>query len=100
RAAHLDRAVADGVQHLQARNDFASGEDLNLEPVVGDFGDMLSEVFAAAVKRIERLRPACRQPPFYFRRRLRNRGCSDGYCCGSQTGSLQELTTFHGVSPR
>ena len=62
--AHLDGAVLHGVEHLQARHDLAGGEDLDLELVVGDLGDALGEIFAAAVERIERLRPACRQPPF------------------------------------
>ena len=51
--ADLDRAVCDGVKHLQARNKFTGGEWLNLETVVGDFSNALAEEFAAAVKGIE-----------------------------------------------
>src|SRR5262249_13201544 len=91
--------VTNGIEHLQARNDFAGSEYLDLEFVVGDFGDSLGEIFAATVKRIERLRPACRQAPSHFRRRLRNRRCGNSSGGGSQTGSLQKFTTFHGVSP-
>ena len=43
------------------------GERLDLEFVIGHFGDALHEEFAAAIQRIEGLRPAGRQPPLNFR---------------------------------
>jgi hypothetical protein len=96
----FDGAIADRVQHLQAGDDFAGCKDLNLEFVVGDFGEALREIFATAVERVERFRPACGQAPFYFRRRLRNCRCSNGGSGEPGARRLQELTTFHGVSPR
>ena len=93
--AHFDGAVRDGVEHLQARHDFAGGERLDLELVVGEIGDALAEIFAAAVERVEGLRPACRHPPLYFRVRLCNR--RRGYRSRGQTdaANLQEITTLH-----
>jgi len=64
RVAHLDRAVLDGVEHLQAGNDLARCEGLNHETIVGEFGNTLAEVLASAKKRIQRLRPTRRKPPF------------------------------------
>jgi hypothetical protein len=95
RVAHLDCAALHGIENLQARNDLACGENLDLEFVIGDFGNALREVFAAAVERIERFRPARCQSPFHFRRRLRNCGGGNSGCGSSQTGSSQEFTTFH-----
>jgi hypothetical protein len=47
--AHLDRAVRHGVEHLQTGYDFAGSEGLDLETIVGDFGDAFAEIFAATV---------------------------------------------------
>ena len=68
RIAHLDGPILDGIEHLQAGDNFACGESLNLEFVVGDLGHTFGEIFAAAIKGIERLWPTCGQPPFHFRR--------------------------------
>src|SRR4030095_7045021 len=84
-----------GIENLQARNDLACGEHLDLEFVIGDFGNALRAVFASAVEQIERFRTARCHSPFHFRRRLRNRGRGNSGCGGSQTCSLQEFTTFH-----
>ncbi len=46
RVAHLDGAVGNGVEHLQARHDLTGGEGLNLKLVVGGFGDVLGKGFA------------------------------------------------------
>jgi hypothetical protein len=66
--AHLDGAVGSRVQRLQARRDFAGGEHLDLEFVVGHLGDVFRQLFSAAVDRVERLWEARGQPPLDFRR--------------------------------
>src|SRR5205814_1054681 len=50
RVAHLDRAALDGVEHLQARDDLAGGEGLDLEAVVGDLRHALAAVLASAIE--------------------------------------------------
>src|SRR5450631_4349421 len=96
--AHLDGAVRYRVEHLQRGDDFAGGERLNLEFVIGDLGDALAEIFATAVERVERLRPTGRQPPLHLRHGLCDRGRGD--CAGSETDApyFQEITTFHAAS--
>ena len=93
--AHLDRSVRDGIQHLQAGDDFAGGKGLDLEFVVGDLGDALAEIFAAAIERIERLRPACSQTPAYLGHRFRDRRRSDRACGETDAANFQKFTTFH-----
>ena len=66
--AHLDGAVGGGVQRLQARHDFAGGEHLDLEFVVGHLGDVFRQLLGAAVDRVERLREARGQAPLDFGR--------------------------------
>ena len=92
--AHLDGAALHGVEHLQSRHDLAGGEHLDLEFVVGDLGDALGEIFAAAIERIERLRPACRQPPFQFRRRLGDRRRGNRRTGKADAGGFQKFTAF------
>jgi hypothetical protein len=69
---HLDGSVLYGVEHLQARHDFACGERLDLEFIVGGFADRFRHHLGAAVQRIERFRPARRHAPFDLRHRLRD----------------------------
>jgi hypothetical protein len=69
----LDRAVAGRIERLQRRHHLARGEHLNLEFVVGEFGDLLGEILGAAIDRIERFRKARRHAPFDFRCALRDR---------------------------
>src|SRR5262245_31889382 len=97
RVADLDGAVGDSIEHLQAGDDFAGRERLDLEPVVGDVGHALAEIFTATVERIKRLRPACGVAPFDFRVRLRDRGRR--HCARGKTdaGHFQEITTFHAL---
>ncbi len=96
--AHLDRAVGDGVGDLQAGDDFAGREHLQLELVVRHVGDGLGEDFGRAEDRVERLREARRQAPADLRRRLRDRGLGDrgGRCAGG--GDREKLTTLHAFS--
>jgi hypothetical protein len=70
---------------------------LNLEFVVGDLGNALAEKFAAAVERIERLRPACRVAPPDLRHRLRDRWRSDSAGGETDAAGLQKITTLHAL---
>jgi hypothetical protein len=91
--AHLDGLVLHGVEHREAGHDLAGGEHLNLEIVVGDLADALGEHFAGAVERVERLRPARRQPPSDLRRRLGDGRHGDR--ADTATDRSQELTALH-----
>ena len=75
--AALHRAVLHGIDHLQAGNDLAAGEGLDLELVVGHRRNALADEVGAAVQRVERLGPACRLPPLDLGHRLRDCRGSD-----------------------
>ena len=97
--AHFDGRALHGVEHLEAGHDFAGGESLDLEFVVGGFADHLRHHLGAAMQRIERFRPARRHPPFDFRHRLRNRRrCDRRRTRHAQSGDLDEISTFHDIS--
>src|SRR5262249_55818551 len=74
---------------------FAGGERLDLEAIVGDLGDPFAEIFATAIERVERLRPACRQPPPHLRHRLCDSRRSDSARGKAKTARRQKFTTFH-----
>ncbi len=99
RIAHLDRAVRNRVEHLQAGNQFTGGKRLDLKAIVGDFSNAFAKEFAATVKRIEGLRPTGGQAPLYLGHRLRDRGRSN--CARSETDAshFQKFTTFHALPP-
>ena len=97
--AHLDGAVLHRIGGCERRHDFAGGENLDLEFVVGRFGDRLGEHFRRAVDRVERLREARGQPPFQFRRRLRDRRRGDRGGGEPTPAAFEELTTFHVTPP-
>src|SRR6185437_8526188 len=63
RMAHLDRVVLHGIEHLQARNDLARGEDAHLELVVGHLGDALGQIFGTAENGVEALGPTRSHAP-------------------------------------
>src|SRR5712692_797348 len=96
--AHLDGAVLHRVEHLQPGHDLAGRKALDLELVVGDFGDAFSDVLDGAEQRIERFRPARRQAPPQFRRRLGDGRGGDRGGPKPDPGGFQEFTTFHGGS--
>ena len=94
--SHLDGAVLHGIEHLQARNDFAAGEGLDLELVVGGFGNELGHHLDGAPKRVERFRPARRQAPFDLRHRLRDGGGGQGSGARrANTGDLEKISSLH-----
>ena len=95
--AHLDRAVGDRIERLEARHDLAGGEDLDLELVVGRLGDRFGEDLGGAVDRIERFRKARGQPPLDFRHRLGDGRRGDRRGGKPGAGSLQEFTTLHAI---
>ena len=94
--AHLDRAVRGRVERLQAGDDFAGREHLDLELVVGHLGDVLRHLFAAAIDGIERLREARRHAPLDLGRGLRNR--RRGHCGGRRRACCRHFQRNHDAS--
>jgi hypothetical protein len=93
--AGLDRAVTHRLHRLQAGNDFAGGEDLNLELVVAHFGDGLREHLGGAVDGVERLREGRGQAPLHFRGGLRDRRGGDSGGSGGNRCRLDERAALH-----
>ena len=93
--AHLDGAVGGRVQRLQAGNDFARRKHLDLELVVGHFGDVFRQLLGAAIDRVERLREARRQAPLDLGRGLRNGRRGNGGRGRTGRRNLQKITTLH-----
>src|ERR1700719_4126531 len=97
--AALDGLVLHRIDDLQTRDDFAGGENADLELVVGDRRDSLGEVFTGAVDRVERLGKARRQAPLHLGYGLGDRG--RGERAGSSnrgaadTGGAQKFATLH-----
>src|SRR5262249_7347434 len=60
RVTELDRAGLYRVEHLQTRDDLASGKGADLELAVGDLADALCNQLRAAEQRVEALAPAGR----------------------------------------
>ena len=96
RVADLDRAVLNGIEHLQGRDDLARGKDLNLEFVVGRLRHVLGEGFAGAIEGVERLGPACREPPSDLRHRLRDGRRRQRRGGHSGCANLEKFAAFHG----
>src|SRR5262249_15489161 len=63
RVANLHVAILHRIEHLEAGYDLPRCKSLDLEFVVGRFGDVFCQGLTCAVKGIERLRPARRQTP-------------------------------------
>src|SRR5665811_1384233 len=94
--AHLYGAVLHCVEDLQARNNFARRESLDLEFSVGRFRNIFSESSAGAEQSIERLGPACGQSPFDRRSRLCDRRLGNGNSSCACPYGCEKFTTFHG----
>ena len=92
---HLDGAILYGVEYLQAGDDFAGGEGLDLEFVIGGFADYLGHHLGAAMQRIERFRPAGCHAPFDLRHRLRNCRRGDGGASDAQACHLDKVSSLH-----
>ena len=93
---HLDGAVLHGIEHLQAGDDFAAGEGLDLELVVGGIGNVLGHYFDSTPQGVERFWPACRQTPFELRHRLRDGGCCQGSGARrANTRDLEKIPSLH-----
>ena len=92
---HFDRAVLDGVEDGRAGNDFACGENLDLELAAGGLGHHLGHVLGTAVNRIKALRKAGRQPPFDRWCILGDCGHGDSAGSKADTRFFQKGTSFH-----
>ena len=88
--AHFHRAGRYGIGRLQAGHDFTGGKGLDSEIAVGCGGDMLGNIFRAAIDRVERLRKRRRQAPVDLGILLCNGG--RGQRCRS---SSRKRTFFH-----
>src|SRR5215472_10295049 len=96
---HFDGAVLHRVEHLQAWHDFAGGEKLDLEFVVGGLCDGFAHDVGAAINCVQRLRPARGHAPFQPWHGLRN--CRRGNrrrTSGPKSRDLDEISTFHDLS--
>ena len=94
--SHLDSTVLHGVEHLQTRNDFTARKSLDLEFVVGGFGNEFGYHLDGTPQRVERFRPARRQAPFELRHRLRNGGSRQR--CGAGRANacdFKKISSFH-----
>jgi hypothetical protein len=97
--ADLDAAVLHRIDDLQAGDDFARGENLDLEFAVGRLAHGLGHHVGAAVNGFQRLRPTRRHPPLDDRHRLRDgRRCNRGGRGKTDARCLEKLTTFHPVT--
>jgi hypothetical protein len=97
--AELDGALLHSIENLQAGHNLAGGKDLDLEFVVRDIGDVLCKILAAAIQRVERLRPTRSEPPFQLRHRLRDRRRGNRRSSKPRAGGAQEFTAFHSFLP-
>ena len=90
RVAAFHRAVLDGIEHLQAADDFACREQLDVEFTPGRRGDPLTDQLGAAVQRVQTLGPACGHAPVDGGLRLRDCRCCDGAGGDAGGGLFQE----------
>jgi len=97
--SHLDSTVLHGVEHLQTRNDFTARKSLDLEFVVGGFGNEFCHHLDGTPQRVERFRPARRQAPFDLRHRLRDcRCCHRGGADCAEASDLDKVSPLHRTS--
>jgi hypothetical protein len=96
---HLDGRVADGIRDLRLADDFAVREALDLELAVRSVAHVLRKDLGGAVDGVERLRKGRLQAPAHVGRGLRDCGSRDRRRGGAKARGLQELTTFHNVTP-
>ncbi|MPN55320.1 hypothetical protein SDC9_203002 [bioreactor metagenome] len=59
----LDRAIADRVEYLQARHQFAASERADLEFAAGERGHAFAQGFRRVIQDVQALGEARRQPP-------------------------------------
>ena len=98
--AAVHGAVLRRIHDLQGRNELASGERLNLEPLFRELSDAPAQILDRAEDGVETLRPACRQAPADRWLALRTRGACDS--AGEKTADcrvLKKLRRFMRLSP-
>ena len=86
--AGLNGAVGDRIHRLQAGDDFARCEDLDVELAAGDFLDVFRHGLRAAVNRVERFGEGRGHAPVDGGQILRERGGGNG--CGCRSGGATE----------
>jgi hypothetical protein len=95
--AALDRTVLGRIQHLQAGNDLAVGEYLDLELAAGRLIDATGEDLGRAVDRVQAFREARCQPSLDGWGTLRDGRHGDRTDGEAGTGLLQKTASFHDV---
>ena len=99
--AAFDGALLHGIQRLQAGDDFAAGEDADVELAAGHGAHPVGQHIGATVNGIQALREAGGQAPLDGGQGLGDGRCGEG---GGSAGSgtdgsfLQKITTLHIVS--
>ena len=99
RLRDLDGRGADGIERLQAGDDLAGGEGLDLELVVGGLGDVFRKRLRGAEDGVERFRKTRGQAPLDLGRALRDRGSCHQRGGAGDGAAGEERTAFHGVTP-
>ena len=96
--AAFHRAILHRIIHLQGGDDFACGENTDLELAIGHVMDGFGELLSAAEQRIERFREGRGMAPADFRHGLgQRRSCKSGggNGGGAKACLFDEVTTFH-----
>ena len=94
RVGAFDRAGLHRVEGLQAADDLARREGLDLEFVVGRLGHVLGEGLGGAEDRVERLREARGQAPADLRHGLRDRRRRDRVAAAARPAPFRKLLLF------
>jgi len=97
--AALDGAVLRCIPNLQRRDDLTASEALDLEFPVGHLPHALAHGVDTAVKRIETLWPARREPPTHRGGGLRDRRPCDRGRGNARARSHEKRTPLHFLSP-
>src|SRR5262249_7970193 len=84
-----------GIERLQARDDLAGGEHLDLKLVVGHFGDVFRQLIRAAIDSVERFRETGGEAPLDLGRGLGDRRRGHGGRGGTGRRTLQTITKLH-----
>jgi hypothetical protein len=92
---HFDRACRNGIDRLEAANDFACAKGLDLEAPIGHFLDVLCDRFRRTIDCVERLRKTRGQTPLEGWHGLGDGRHGHGGGSAGDCGTLQKLTTLH-----
>src|SRR5258708_40144828 len=86
-----------GINRRRGGDYFTRRKPLDLKSAIGDLADAFAKYFASTEKRVERLRPTRREPPFDLRRGLSNCWLCNGNSGSAATDDTEKFTAFHRV---